>query len=207
MSDDIKAVFDSNFIATQAGSVQVFHYDSNTREFIGVEDIYVPLGVGIPALTCLDKPPVQNEYQVAIRSEDNSSWSVTDDFRGITVYDLQTLASHVITEPGPIPDTVTTSAPSTPYDKWDGSAWVTDADAQHAADIAAADQQKKELISQVTADISILQDAVALNMATDEEKSQLTSLQGYRVLLYRVDTSLAPDIIWPVVTIQEGNNV
>lgn len=73
MSDDIKAVFDSNFIATQAGSVQVFHYDSNTREFIGVEDIYVPLGVGIPALTCLDKPPVQNEYQVAIRSEDNSS--------------------------------------------------------------------------------------------------------------------------------------
>lgn len=207
MSDDIKAVFDSNFIATQAGSVQVFHYDSNTREFIGVEDIYVPLGVGIPALTCLDKPPVQNEYQVAIRSEDNSSWSVTDDFRGITVYDLQTLASHVITEPGPIPDTVTTSAPSTPYDKWDGSAWVTDADAQHAADIAAADQQKKELISQVTADISILQDAVALNMATDEEKSQLTSLQGYRVLLYRVDTSLATDIIWPVVTIQEGNNV
>lgn len=44
-------------------------------------------------------------------------------------------------------------------------------------------------------------------MATDEEKSQLTSLQGYRVLLYRVDTSLAPDIIWPVVTIREGNNV
>lgn len=207
MSGDIKAVFDSNSIAIQAGSVQVFHFDSNTREFIGIEDIYVPLGVGIPALACLDEPPVQNEYQVAVRSEDNSSWSVTDDFRGITVYDLQTLASHVITEPGPIPDTVTTSAPSTPYDKWDGSAWVTDADAQHAADIAAADQQKKELISQVTADISILQDAVALNMATDEEKSQLTSLQGYRVLLYRVDTSLAPDIIWPVVTIQEGNNV
>ena len=207
MSDDIKAVFDGNLIATQAGSVQVFHFDLNTREFIGTEDVYIPLGVGIPASTCLDEPPVQNEYQVAVRSEDNSSWSVTDDFRGITVYDIQTLASHVITEPGPIPDTVTTSAPSTPYDKWDGSAWVTDADAQHAADIAAADQQKKELISQVTADISILQDAVALNMATDEEKSQLSSLQGYRVLLYRVDTSLAPDIIWPVVTIQEGNNV
>ncbi|MEX7299855.1 tail fiber assembly protein [Klebsiella pneumoniae] len=143
---------------------------------------------------------MQTEYQVAVRSDDNSSWSVTDDYRGITVYDIQTLASHVITEPGPIPDTVTTSAPSTPYDKWDGSAWVTDANAQHAADVIAADMQKKELISQVTADISILQDAVALNMATDEEKSRLTSLQTYRVLLNRVDTSLAPGITWPVIT-------
>ncbi|EQB2482229.1 tail fiber assembly protein [Klebsiella quasipneumoniae] len=207
MSGDIKAVFDSNSIAIQAGSVQVFHFDSNTREFIGIEDIYVPLGVGIPALACLDEPPVQNEYQVAVRSEDNSSWSVTDDYRGITVYDLQTLASHIITEPGPIPDTVTTSAPSTPYDKWDGSAWVTDANAQHAADVAAADQQKKELIALVTSDISILQDAVALNMATDEEKSQLTSLQAYRVLINRLDTSLAPNIVWPVTTIRENDDV
>lgn len=207
MSGDIKAVFDSNSIAIQAGSVQVFHFDSNTREFIGIEEIYVPLGVGIPALACLDEPPVQNEYQVAVRSEDNSSWSVTDDYRGITVYDLQTLASHVITEPGPIPDTVTTSAPSTPYDKWDGSAWVTDAAQQHAADVAAAETQKKHMINQVSADISILQDAVTLNMATDAEKSTLTSMQAYRVLLNRVDTSLASDIVWPVMTTLEGDNV
>lgn len=207
MSGDIKAVFDSNLIATQAGSVQVFHFDLNTREFIGIEEVYIPLGVGIPASTCLDEPPVQNEYQVAVRSEDNSSWTVTDNFRGITVYDLQTLASHVITELGPIPDTVTTSAPSTPYDKWDGSAWVTDADAQHTADVAAANVQKKQMINEVSADISILQDAVNLNMATGDEKSRLTALQAYRVLLNRVETSLAPDISWPVMTTPEGDNV
>ncbi|MCX2314375.1 tail fiber assembly protein [Klebsiella quasipneumoniae] len=207
MSGDIKAVFDSNLIATQAGTVQVFHFDMTSREFIGTEDVYIHVGVGLPAFSCLEEPPVQSEYQVAVRSEDNSSWSVTDDYRGITVYDIQTLASHVITEPGPIPDTVTTSSPSTPYDKWDGSAWVTDADAQHTADVAVADLQKKELIALASADISILQDAVALNMATDEENARLTSLQIYRVLLNRVDTSLAPDISWPVVTIQGGNNV
>ncbi|CAM7016271.1 tail fiber assembly protein [Klebsiella pneumoniae] len=207
MSGDIKAVFDSNFIATQAGSVQVFHFDSNTREFIGIEDIYVPLGVGIPALACLDEPPVQNEYQVAVRSEDNSSWSVTDDYRGITVYDLHTQASHIITEPGPIPDSVTTSTPSTPYDKWDGSAWVTDAAQQHVADVAAAETQKKQMITQVSDEISILLDAVNLNMATDEEISRLTALQAYRVQLNRVDTSLTPDIIWPVMTTPEGDNV
>lgn len=207
MSDDIKAVFDSNFIATQAGSAQVFHYDSNTREFIGTEEVYIHVGVGLPAFSCMEEPQVQSEYQVAVRSEDNSSWSVTDDYRGITVYDIQTLASHIITEPGPIPDSVTTSAPSTPYDKWDGSAWVTDADAQHAADVTAADLQKKQLITQISADISILQDAVSLNMATDDEKSRLTALQAYRVLLNRVETSVAPDISWPVMTTPEADNV
>lgn len=194
MSDDINAVFDSNLIATQAGTVQVFHFDMSSREFIGTEEVYIHVGVGLPAFSCMEEPPVQSEYQVAVRSEDNSSWTVTEDYRGVTVYDLQTLASHVITEPGPIPDTVTTSAPSTPYDKWDGSAWVTDADAQHAADIAAADLQKKQMITQASAEISILLDAVNLNMATDEEKFRLTALQAYRVQLNRVDTSLAPDI-------------
>ncbi|HHR5509353.1 TPA: tail fiber assembly protein [Klebsiella oxytoca] len=207
MSGDIKAVFDSNLIATQAGTVQVFHFDMTSREFIGTEEVYIHVGVGLPAFSCTEEPPVQGEYQVAVRSEDNSSWSVTDDYRGITVYDIQTLASHVITEPGPIPDTVTTSAPSTPYDKWDGSAWVTDADAQHAADVANADIQKKELLAQASADISILHDAITLNMATDDEKSRLTAFQAYRVLLNRVDTSLAPDIVWPVMTTLEGGNV
>lgn len=207
MSGDIKAVFDSNLIATQAGTVQVFHFDMTSREFIGTEEVYIHVGVGLPAFSCMEEPPVQSEYQLAVRSEDNSSWSVTDDYRGITVYDIQTLASHVITEPGPIPDTVTTSAPSTPYDKWDGSAWVTDADAQHAADVANADIQKKELLAQASADISILHDAITLNMATDDEKSRLTAFQAYRVLLNRVDTSLAPDIVWPVMTTLEGGNV
>ncbi|MFV2939551.1 tail fiber assembly protein [Klebsiella michiganensis] len=207
MSGDMKAVFDNNLIATQAGTVQVFHFDMTFREFIGTEEVYIHVGVGLPAFSCLEEPPVQSEYQVAVRSDDNLSWSVTDDYRGITVYDIQTLASHVITEPGPIPDTVTTSAPSTPYDKWDGSAWVTDADARHAADVATAELQKKELLDRVSADISILQDAVNLNMATDEEESRLTALQVYRVQLNRVDISLAPDIVWPVMTTLEGDNV
>lgn len=36
-----------------------------------------------------------------------------------------------------------------------------------------------------------------LDMATDEERTQLTTLKKYRVLLSRVDTSKAPDIDWP----------
>ncbi|MGZ9874941.1 tail fiber assembly protein [Raoultella ornithinolytica] len=205
MSGDIKAVFDSNLIATQAGTVQVFHFDMENREFIGAEEVYIHVGVGLPAFSCLEEPPVQSEYQVAVRSDDNLSWSVTEDYRGITVYDIQTQASHVITKSGPIPDTVTTSAPSTPYDKWDGTAWITDSHAQHIADIAVADAQKKELITQISVEISILEDAVTLDMATDEEKSRLKSLKAYRVLVSRIDTTLAPNIIFPEITAGFGD--
>ncbi|HDQ1679619.1 TPA: tail fiber assembly protein [Escherichia coli] len=59
------------------------------------------------------------------------------------------------------------------------------------------EQQKANLIAEASQTISILQDAVDLDMATDEERTQLTTLKKYRVLLSRVDTSKAPDIDWP----------
>lgn len=63
--------------------------------------------------------------------------------------------------------------------------------------VAQANQQKASLTSEASQTISILQDAVDLDMATDEEKTQLTAWKKYRVLLSRVDTSTAPDITWP----------
>jgi hypothetical protein len=50
---------------------------------------------------------------------------------------------------------------------------------------------------QCTDVIATLQDAVDLDMATDAEKTALTALKKYRVLLNRVDTTKAPDITWP----------
>ena len=64
--------------------------------------------------------------------------------------------------------------------------------------IAEAEQQKQSLLAEANSAIAPLQDAVDLGMATDEEKAKLTSWKTYRVLLNRVDTSLAPDIDWPV---------
>ncbi|EEQ4681892.1 tail fiber assembly protein [Escherichia coli] len=42
-----------------------------------------------------------------------------------------------------------------------------------------------------------LQDVVALEIATEENKALLVAWKTYRVLLNRVDTSTAPDIEWP----------
>lgn len=63
--------------------------------------------------------------------------------------------------------------------------------------IAQADSKKSNLLPIATAKISILQDAVDLEMATDQEAASLTAWKKYRVLLNRVDTSTAPDITWP----------
>ncbi|WP_148097668.1 tail fiber assembly protein, partial [Trabulsiella odontotermitis] len=42
-----------------------------------------------------------------------------------------------------------------------------------------------------------LQDAVDLDMATDDDVQSLTTWKKYRVLLSRVNPDDAPDIEWP----------
>ncbi|WP_307773608.1 tail fiber assembly protein [Providencia stuartii] len=63
--------------------------------------------------------------------------------------------------------------------------------------IAEAEQQKQSLLAEANNAIAPLQDAVDLDIATDEEEVQLTAWRKYRVLLNRVDTSTAPEIDWP----------
>lgn len=60
-----------------------------------------------------------------------------------------------------------------------------------------ADDQKSSLMAEAAVAIAPLQDAVDLEEATDNEKTQLTAWKKYRVLLNRIDTSIAPNITWP----------
>ncbi|MEA1062774.1 tail fiber assembly protein [Erwinia sp. HR93] len=63
--------------------------------------------------------------------------------------------------------------------------------------IAIAEAKKSSLLAAASAAIAPLQDAVDIEIATDEEIAQLLVWKKYRVLLNRVDTSTAPDIAWP----------
>ncbi len=66
-----------------------------------------------------------------------------------------------------------------------------------AAAIAASESRKSLLMDEASQKIGVLQDAVSLEMATDEEAAALPLWQKYRVLLNRLDMSAAPDITWP----------
>ncbi|MDP8716318.1 tail fiber assembly protein [Serratia marcescens] len=63
--------------------------------------------------------------------------------------------------------------------------------------VAMAESERQSRMSVATAIIDPLKDAVEMDMATDEEKSRYNAWRKYRVLLTRVDTSLAPDVSWP----------
>ncbi len=59
--------------------------------------------------------------------------------------------------------------------------------------------RKSTLMSKATERVSILQDAVDLEMATSEEVALLTKWKKYRVLLSRIDANTPSDITWPAV--------
>lgn len=63
--------------------------------------------------------------------------------------------------------------------------------------ISLAESKKNQLLSNATAVIAPLQDAVDLEMATSNEIYSLQEWKKYRVLVNRVDISAAPDIEWP----------
>lgn len=67
--------------------------------------------------------------------------------------------------------------------------------------IAEANAKRIAFLRRASYHIGVLQDAVDLDMATDDEKTLLLAWKKYRVLLSRVDTSTAPDIDWPEIPV------
>ncbi|EAA8665584.1 tail fiber assembly protein, partial [Salmonella enterica] len=101
-----------------------------------------------------------------------------------------------ISDPGPLPENVTSVSPGGEYQKWDSKAkvWVKDEAAETAARLREAEGNKSRLLQMASGKIAPLQDAVDLGIATDDEKAQLDEWKKYRVLVNRVDTT-NPD--WP----------
>lgn len=186
-----------NGLAVIEGEIDVFNYDGLTREYLSQSTEHLPVGVSIPANACTDKPLATKKGYVVCRNSQLTGWEYLVDHRGETVWNVKTGEAQQITVPGDYPADTTIYPPSTPYDKWNGERWVTDEAVKAAADIAEATATKAALIKGAAAKIEPLQDAVELDMATEEEKSRYDAWRKYRVLLTRVDTSLAPDINWP----------
>ncbi|CAQ86008.1 MULTISPECIES: tail fiber assembly protein [Photorhabdus] len=57
--------------------------------------------------------------------------------------------------------------------------------------------KKQQLMIEATNQIALLQDAVDLDIATEEERTALLAWKEYRVMLNRIDISQEMDIDWP----------
>ncbi|HDB9298202.1 tail fiber assembly protein [Escherichia coli] len=192
-----KAKLNSEFIATVAGDVTVFNYDGSTREYLFSTVEYLAEGVGLPANSCTDAPGASKEGFAICRDADLASWEYVVDHRGEIVYSTDTGEAIAVNVPGDYPEGTTTLAPATPYDTWNGSEWVTDTEALHAADVEAAEQQKAALLLEAQAAIGIWQTELQLGIISDEDKASLIAWMNYIKAVQAVDTSKAPDITWP----------
>ncbi|WP_313471177.1 tail fiber assembly protein [Atlantibacter hermannii] len=67
----------------------------------------------------------------------------------------------------------------------------------HAQLVAAAEQEKQYRLTVANNQIAPLQDAVDLDMATEQEEADLLAWKKYRIQVNRVNTDTAPDINWP----------
>ncbi|EAB1658520.1 tail fiber assembly protein [Salmonella enterica subsp. diarizonae serovar 35:k:e,n,x,z15] len=177
-------------------TVKIYNLRSDTNEFIGAGDAYIPPHTGLPA-NCTDiAPPDIPASHIAVFDAETETWSLHEDHRGETVYDTTTGNQVYISAPGPLPENVTSVSPGGEYQKWDSKAkvWVNDEAAEAAARLREAEGTKNRLLQIASEKIAPLQDAVDLDIATDDEKTQLDKWKKYRVLVNRVDTS-NPD--WP----------
>lgn len=193
-----KATLNKNGIATKAGEITVYNFDLITREYLAESVELLAVGVGIPANSCTDAPVEGKDGFAVCRKASLDGWEYVPDHRGETVYDTQTGQTIEITSPGEYADNVTTIAPSTPYDRWNGSAWVTDEDAQKSGQVMEAQQKKAALLAEAQSTISLWQTELQLGIISDEDKASLIAWMKYIQALNAVDTSTAPDIDWPV---------
>ena len=193
----VKAKLSSDLIATVAGDITVFNYDGETREYLSSSVEYLAVGVGIPANSCTDAPGESKEGFAIRRTDDFTAWEYVADHRGETVYSTKTGEAVIISAPGDYPEGTTTLEPSTLYDTWNGNEWVTDMEAQHTADVEAAEQQKAALLAEAQTTISLWQTELQLGIISDEDKASLIAWMKYIKTVQAVDTSKAPDITWP----------
>ncbi|MQL46640.1 tail fiber assembly protein [Photorhabdus khanii] len=194
------AVLGKDGLAEKAGWIKIYHTNQATREFTVSDIEYVMLGVSLSAGAYPDAPELPKSDDLAVcRTEDSKSWETVPDYRGKTAYDTQTRQKREITDLGELPDTLTFKKPDTDYDKWNGKEWVVDKDLLKSHQINDAKQKQAALLQQANETLSLLQDSVDLEVATDSEKAALLEWKKYRVLLSRVDTSQAPNVEWPEV--------
>lgn len=187
-------IFDDAGHAVNAGYVKVYHF-KNGGEYCGWSDEYISVGLGLPGNSTLIAAgePVNGQVWVF----DGNQWFASEDHRGETVYSTTDGCAVVIDYIGPVAEGYVTKPPASEFDKWNGSEWVIDTDAQHAADVAAAEQTKQNLLAAARSTISIWQTELQLGSISEQDKSQLIAWLAYIKEVQAVDTSGAPDINWP----------
>lgn len=193
----MKPVFDEKGLATEAGEICCFYYDPMTMEYMGLSREYINVGVSMPGHSTDIDPGEKVLGKVPVFS--NDAWVLIEDHRDEKVYAISDGSVSTVDYIGPIKDGYTSAAPTGKHQKWDGNKWVTDTDAQHAAEIAAAERERQGLLIQAAEVTSDWKTELALGIISDEDRSNLIEWMRYIREAKAVDISTAPYITWPAM--------
>lgn len=198
----MNAKFDDNAQCISPGTVIIYNYLPDTREYTSSTEETIPFGVSLPACSTLEIPPEKIEGYAVCRNSAGIAWEHVEDHRGKTLYRMSDQTQAVMSVPGEVPEGYTLLAPDSAYDVWNGSSWVTDNDKKNAALAATVAQQKTSLLSRANNEIAWLQDAVDLNQATESEAQRLNDWKIYRIALNRLDLADPASVSWPSVPVE-----
>ncbi|WP_448886682.1 tail fiber assembly protein [Citrobacter telavivensis] len=195
----MKPVFDENGLAIESGSVRCFYFCPLTGEFKGWSDEFINIGVSMPGYSTNLDPGEEVTGKVAVFKD--GGWNQIEDNRGMVVYSTTDKTAITVDYIGPVHNGFTSTSPLTPYDTWNGSGWVTDSIVEHEANVVAAHVEKQFRITQANEFISNKQwpGKAVMDRLSDNEKTQYNVWLDYLEALEALDTSVAPNIMWPMI--------
>jgi len=165
--------------ADQSGYLRCYICHPDTREYLGESDEFISQHTGLPAWAFMDAP--QDELangMVWVRS--TNGWEQVLDLRGQLAYNTVTRAASEIVELGPLPADQTLLPPGSPFDRWNGQAWVKDEAAEQQDKLEAAQAEQAASITTATQQIAIIKPAVDGGYAKPEHTQLLADWQRYR---------------------------
>lgn len=190
-------VFDETGHASTAGTIRVFHYISSTGEYRGWSDEYIPVGVSLPGSSTTIDPGEDIAGHAWVF--DGSSWVSKEDHRDETVYSITGGEPSIVDYIGAIRDGFTTLPPVTQFDKWDGEKWVTDTDAQYAAAINRAENERQKLLKHADDVMLDWRTGLMLGEISDDNRAKLSAWLAYKNQVKAVDVTTDPENVnWPV---------
>lgn len=189
------SLFDKNGNALETCVVAISGFEPETGEFVATYDVRIFSGTGIPGFSTLVLAPAANLNHAACWN--GVEWEQVIDLRGTVAYDKGNGTAVIVKTIGSLSDKLTSTAPETSYDKWDGEKWVTDVGAKKAGDISDAELKRQALLSDANNITADWRTELTLGIISDSDKDKLIAWMGYIKAVKAVDTSTAPDVNWP----------
>ncbi|CAM8320228.1 MULTISPECIES: tail fiber assembly protein [Citrobacter] len=194
----MKPVFDETTgHATTAGDIRCYYFDSETGEYTGWSDEFINVGVSMPGNSTDIDPGEEVAGQVSVFA--GQAWVSRPDQRGTIVYSTTDLSESVVDYIGDIKPDFTTMSPATPFDKWDGSEWVTDIESQRASAITQAENERQRLLEQADSVMLDWRTELLLGEISDANRAKLSAWLAYKTRVKSLDVTIDPEhVSWPV---------